>query len=44
MIGAVVLLPVLGLVGTCITVGLLKLVSFIVINTLPEGPLPGGKK
>ncbi len=36
MIGAVVLLPVLGLVGTCITVGLLKLSSFIVINTLPK--------
>ena len=42
MIGAVVLLPVLGLVGTCITVGLLKLVSFIVINTLPKQPLRGG--
>jgi spermidine synthase len=33
IIGAVVLLPVLGLVGTCITVGLLKLTSFIVITT-----------
>jgi len=33
IIGAVVLLPVLGLVGTCITVGLLKLTSFIVVNT-----------
>ena len=42
MIGAVVLLPVLGLVGTCITVGLLKLVSFIVVNTQPNPHLPGG--
>jgi len=33
ILGAVVLLPVLGLVGTGITVGLLKLTSFIVINT-----------
>jgi len=33
VLGAVVLLPVLGLAGTCITVGLLKLTSFIVINT-----------
>ena len=36
IIGAVVLLPVLGLVGTCITVGLLKLTSFIVITTQPS--------
>jgi spermidine synthase len=36
--GAIVLLPVLGLAGTCITVGLLKLASFIVISTQP-GPL-----
>ncbi len=36
MMGAVVLLPVLGLVGTCITVGLLKLTSFIVISTWPD--------
>jgi spermidine synthase len=36
VLGAVVLLPVLGLIGTCITVGLLKLTSFIVINTLPR--------
>ena len=36
IIGAVVLLPVLGLVGTCITVGLLKLTSFIVITTQPN--------
>jgi spermidine synthase len=37
IIGAVVLLPVLGLVGTCITVGLLKLTSFIVLTTSPIG-------
>jgi spermidine synthase len=37
IIGAVVLLPVLGLVGTCITVGLLKLTSFIVLITGPIG-------
>jgi spermidine synthase len=36
IIGAVVLLPVLGLVGTCISVGLLKLTSFIVITTQPD--------
>ena len=36
IIGAVVLLPVLGLVGTCITVGLLKLTSFIVLTTQPN--------
>jgi len=36
IIGAVVLLPVLGLVGTCITVGLLKLTSLIVITTQPN--------
>jgi spermidine synthase len=36
--GAVVLLPVLGLAGTCITVALLKLASFIVISSQP-GPL-----
>jgi len=35
IIGAVVLLPVLGLTGTCITVGLLKLTSFIVVITTP---------
>ena len=39
ILGAVVLLPVLGLVGTCITVGLLKLTSFIVISTQPR-PYP----
>jgi spermidine synthase len=36
IVGAVVLLPVLGLTGTCITVGLLKLTSFIVITTQPS--------
>jgi spermidine synthase len=35
ILGAVVLLPVLGLAGTCITVALLKLTSFIVITTQP---------
>jgi spermidine synthase len=33
IIGAVVLLPVLGLTNTCITVGLIKLTSFIVVIT-----------
>jgi spermidine synthase len=42
VLGAVVLLPVLGLVGACITVGLLKLTSFIVINTQPRPYLRGG--
>jgi spermidine synthase len=41
IIGAVVLLPVLGLVGTGITVGLLKLTSFIVITTQPNPRLMG---
>jgi spermidine synthase len=36
IIGAVVLMPVLGLVGTGITVGLLKLTSFIVVTTQPN--------
>jgi len=39
IIGAVVLLPVLGLVGTCITVALLKLTSFIVLTTQPSRQL-----
>jgi len=39
IVGAVVLLPVLGLTGTCITVGLLKLTSFIVLTTQPSGHL-----
>jgi spermidine synthase len=42
IVGAVVLLPVLGLVGTCITVGLLKLTSFIVLNAQPKPRLRGG--
>jgi len=42
VLGAVLLLPVLGLVGTCITVGLLKLTSYIVINTQPKPYLRGG--
>ena len=33
IVGAVVLLPVLGLAGTCLTVALLKLTSFTVIAT-----------
>jgi spermidine synthase len=37
IIGAVVLLPVLGLTGTCITIALLKIVSFIIITTEPAG-------
>jgi spermidine synthase len=44
IMGAVVLLPVLGLVGTCITVGLLKLTSFIVVKTQPNQHLRGGDK
>jgi len=43
IIGAVVLLPVLGLTGTCITVGLLKLTSFIVVSTQPNRHLRGGE-
>ena len=39
IIGSVVLLPILGLIGTSITVGLLKLTSFIVIATQPDGHL-----
>jgi spermidine synthase len=42
--GAVVLLPVLGLTGTCITVGLLKLTSFTVIATQPDRHLLEGEK
>ena len=42
ILGAVVLLPVLGLVGTSITVGLLKLTSFIVLNTKPKPYFRGG--
>jgi spermidine synthase len=36
IIGAVILLPVLGLFGACLTVALLKLASFIVIATQPD--------
>ena len=39
IVGAVVLLPVLGLAGTCITVGLLKLSSFTVIATQRDSAL-----
>ena len=43
VLGAVVLLPVLGLVGACITVGLLKLTSYIVIVTQLNPSLRGGQ-
>lgn len=42
IIGAVVLLPVLGLFGAGLTVALLKLVSFMIILTQFERPLSGG--
>ena len=42
IIGAVILLPVLGLFDACLTVALLKLASFIVITTQPDQPLIGG--
>jgi spermidine synthase len=44
IVGAVVLLPVLGLTGTCITVGLLKLTSFTVISTQSGRHLLGGER
>jgi spermidine synthase len=44
IVGAVVLLPVLGLVGTCITVGLLKLTSFVVVDAQLNQRLRGGKE
>ena len=44
IMGAVVLLPVLGLTGTGITVGLLKLTSFIVITIQPNRHLCGGQR
>jgi spermidine synthase len=44
IVGAVVLLPVLGIAGTCITVGLLKLTSFTVITTQCDSPLLGLKE
>ena len=43
MVGAVLLLPVLGLVGTCITVGLLKLTSFILLKAQPNPYFRGGQ-
>jgi spermidine synthase len=42
--GAVVLLPVLGLTGTCLTVALLKLTSFTVLSTRHDRPLLGTEK
>ena len=44
ILGAVVLLPVLGLPGTCITVGLFKLASLTVIATQPHRHLLEGEK
>ena len=44
ILGAVLLLPVLGLTGTCITVGLLKLTSFTVIATQPDQHLMVGER
>jgi spermidine synthase len=44
IVGAVVLLPILGLVGTCVTVGLLKLTSLIVLKAQgDQGRLRGGE-
>ncbi len=43
IVGALVLLPVLGLVGTCITVGLLKLTSFAFLTGTFNGQLRGGE-
>ena len=39
IIGAVILLPVLGLFGACLTVAFLKLASFTVIVTQPDQSL-----
>ena len=44
IVGAVVLLPVLGLTGTCLTVGLLKLTSLTVIATQHDWRLEGSGK
>jgi spermidine synthase len=44
IIGAVVLLPVLGLAGTCLTVALVKLTSFTVLTTQHDRHLSGRKK
>jgi len=43
IIGAVILLPVLGLFGTSLAVALLKLASFIVIATQPDWSLSGSR-
>jgi spermidine synthase len=43
IVGAVVLLPVLGLTGTCLTVGLLKLTSLTIISTQHERHLLGSE-
>lgn len=42
IVGAVMLLPVLGLAGTCVTVGLLKLANLIIITTQPQS-VSGGR-
>ncbi len=42
--GAVVLLPILGLTGTCLTIGLLKLASLTVISTQQGRQLLGRQK
>lgn len=39
IVGGVMLLPVLGLLGTCMVVGLLKLSSFIIIISQPRKPV-----
>jgi len=44
IVGAVVLLPVLGLTGACITVALLKLTSFTVVTTQRDRHLLGREK
>ena len=44
IVGAVVLLPVLGLTGTCLTVALLKLTSFVVLATQHDRQLLGTEK
>jgi spermidine synthase len=41
IVGALVLLPVLGLTGTCLTVGLIKLISLTVISTQHDRNLLG---
>jgi spermidine synthase len=43
IIGAVFLLPVLGLINTCITIGLVKLTSFIILITQPYWHSEGEK-